>query len=150
MLPGYNVRPLEMSGAIGIEQLEKLPDFIDMRRTNAKHFESIFEGHPFVAIQKELGESSWFGFALILKPTCSISRNNLVNALAQHQIECRPIVTGNFVKNQKALSYFDYEVSGPLENADYIDDHGFFVGNQQVDLTEELDYFNSILSELIG
>ena len=32
VLPGYNVRPLEMSGAIGIEQLKKLPSFIRNRR----------------------------------------------------------------------------------------------------------------------
>ena len=28
VLPGYNVRPLEMSGAIGLQQLKKLPSFI--------------------------------------------------------------------------------------------------------------------------
>ena len=32
VLPGYNVRPLEMSGAIGVEQLKKLPEFLVNRR----------------------------------------------------------------------------------------------------------------------
>ncbi len=27
VLPGYNLRPVEMSGAIGLEQLKKLPSF---------------------------------------------------------------------------------------------------------------------------
>ena len=35
VLPGYNVRPVEMSGAIGIEQLKKLPLFLKQRRENA-------------------------------------------------------------------------------------------------------------------
>ena len=38
ILPGYNVRPVEMMGAIGIEQLKKLPDFIKHRRENAEYF----------------------------------------------------------------------------------------------------------------
>jgi CDP-6-deoxy-D-xylo-4-hexulose-3-dehydrase len=36
VLPGYNVRPVEMSGAIGVEQLKKLPNFLQQRRKNAK------------------------------------------------------------------------------------------------------------------
>ena len=43
VLPGYNVRPLEMSGAIGVEQLKKLPSFIDNRRKNAEKFVELFK-----------------------------------------------------------------------------------------------------------
>jgi CDP-6-deoxy-D-xylo-4-hexulose-3-dehydrase len=39
MLPGYNARPLEMSGALGIEQLKKLPQFIQTRQKNAQLFQ---------------------------------------------------------------------------------------------------------------
>ena len=50
VLPGYNVRPLEMSGAIGIEQLKKLPNFLKQRRKNAETFinlfRSSFHSHP--------------------------------------------------------------------------------------------------------
>ena len=31
-LPGYNFRPVEMSGAIGIEQVKKIPSIIEERR----------------------------------------------------------------------------------------------------------------------
>ncbi|WP_200852751.1 DegT/DnrJ/EryC1/StrS family aminotransferase, partial [Klebsiella pneumoniae] len=55
VLPGYNVRPLEMSGALGIEQLKKLPNFIETRRKNAELFQSLFADHPFIEIQKETG-----------------------------------------------------------------------------------------------
>jgi len=63
VLPGYNVRPLEMSGAIGIQQLKKLPNFIKLRRENAAYFQDIFAAHPFLEMQKETGESS--GLALL-------------------------------------------------------------------------------------
>ena len=67
VLPGYNVRPLEMSGAIGREQIKKLDNFIQIRRKNAEKFISFFANHPFIQIQKEIGESSWFGFSFGLK-----------------------------------------------------------------------------------
>jgi len=149
VLPGYNVRPLEMSGAIGIEQLKKLPNFIKIRRKNADYFKSKFENHPYLEIQNEVGLSSWFGFALILKEDSPISRKNLVEVLGQEKIECRPIVTGNFLKNKEVLSYFDYDVSGKLENSDHIDSHGFFVGNQQIELTLEIDHLYSVISQIM-
>ena len=69
--------------------------------------------------------------------------------LGQEKIECRPIVTGNFLKNTEVLSYFDYEVSGKLENSDHIDSHGFFVGNQQIDLIPEIDHLYSVISQIM-
>ena len=53
VLPGYNVRPLEMSGAIGLEQLKKLPNFLKQRIKNAKLFTSLFSDHPFMRIQNQ-------------------------------------------------------------------------------------------------
>lgn len=147
VLPGYNVRPIEMSGAIGIEQLKKVKTFIEIRRKNADYFYKLFNEHPFVQIQKEIGESSWFGFSLVLKESSPIDRLELIEILNKNNIECRPIVTGNFLKNKNVLQYFDYEICGSLESAEYIDKKGIFVGNQQIDLQEEIQYlFNALKS----
>ncbi|EGZ7921184.1 DegT/DnrJ/EryC1/StrS family aminotransferase [Escherichia coli] len=145
VLPGYNVRPLEMSGAIGIEQLKKLPGFISTRRSNAQYFVDKFEDHPFLDIQKEVGESSWFGFSFVIKEGAAIERKSLVNNLISAGIECRPIVTGNFLKNERVLSYFDYSVHDTVANAEYIDKNGFFVGNHQIPLFNEIDYLRKVL-----
>ncbi|MBB1442423.1 MULTISPECIES: DegT/DnrJ/EryC1/StrS aminotransferase family protein [Pseudoalteromonas] len=147
MLPGYNVRPLEMSGALGIEQLKKLPRFIDMRRENAKLFQSLFADHPFIDIQQETGSSSWFGFSLILKENAPYSRADLVKLLTENGIECRPIVTGNFLKNKEVLEYFDYEVSGTLEAAEYLDINGLFVGNHQNGIKKEIELLSKLLNK---
>lgn len=147
MLPGYNVRPLEMSGALGIEQLKKLPRFIDMRRENAKLFQSLFTDHPFIDIQQETGSSSWFGFSLILKENAPYSRADLVKLLTENGIECRPIVTGNFLKNKEVLEYFDYEVSGTLEAAEYLDINGLFVGNHQNGIKKEIELLSKLLNK---
>lgn len=147
ILPGYNVRPLEMSGAIGIEQLKKLPCFISQRRKNAEYFLSLFADHPDFLIQKEVGKSSWFGFSFIIRQGADITRKEVVKKLVDNGIECRPIVTGNFLKNKEVLEYFDYEVSGTVDNAEYLDKNGLFVGNHQIDLTEQLNLLHQVLSK---
>lgn len=149
VLPGYNVRPLEMSGAIGIEQLKKLDKFISVRRRNAEIFIELFGDSPYLQIQKEISNSSWFGFSIVLKESAPISRRVLVEKFNAAGIECRPIVTGNFLKNREVLKYFDYEVFGEMTNAEYIDIHGLFVGNQQEDLSAELIYLKQTIDAVL-
>lgn len=145
VLPGYNVRPLEMSGAIGIEQLKKLPDFIKNRRENAELFVELFKDHPDFIIQKELGESSWFGFSLIIKPESKLTRKDVIQKLMEHNIECRPIVTGNFTQNE-VMKFFDYEIHQELTNAKYLHENGLFVGNHQVSIEQEIRHLYNVLS----
>ena len=137
VLPGYNVRPVEMSGAIGIEQLKKLPSFLKQRRENAKIFVELFNNHPDFMIQKDIDNSSWFGFSLIIKPSSNLKRKDVIKKLQENKIDCRPIVTGNFTKNE-VMKYFDYEIHNQLINADYLHENGFFVGNSQIDLEKEI------------
>ena len=144
VLPGYNVRPLEMSGAIGVEQLKKLPSFIENRRKNAKLFVKLFENHSDFMIQKEISKSSWFGFSLIIRPNSNLKRKDIVQKLMDANIECRPIVTGDFTQNE-VMKYFDYEIHNELKNAKYLHDNGFFVGNQQVLIEEEIIYLYNTL-----
>ncbi len=144
VLPGYNVRPVEMSGAIGIEQLKKLPLFLKQRRENARVFVELFKGHPDFIIQKDIDNSSWFGFSLIMKPSSNLKRKDVIKKLQENKIDCRPIVTGNFTKNE-VMKYFDYEIHNQLINADYLHDNGFFVGNSQVCLKEELSLLSNVL-----
>ena len=143
VLPGYNVRPLEMSGAIGIEQLKKLEDFIKVRRKNSSYFKKLFSEDNRFILQEEIGDSSWFGFSLILKDP-SLNRTALLHKLTTNNIEARPIVTGNFTKN-KVLNYFNYSIHGDLFNAKFLDNNGFFVGNSHENLIDELNYLSEIL-----
>lgn len=77
VLPGYNVRPIEMEAAVGSEQLRKLPQFIQERRNNAQHFQSLFKDHRDFYIQQEIGKSSWFGFSLVIKENSKLKRKEL-------------------------------------------------------------------------
>ena len=145
VLPGYNVRPIEMSGAIGVKQLEKVPTFLNQRRENAKLFVKLFKDHPNYLIQKDTDKSSWFGFSLIIKPNSSLKRKDIINTLQKNKVECRPIVTGNFVRNE-VMKFFDYEVHEKLKNANYLHDNGFFVGNSHKCLSKNINFLSQILS----
>ncbi len=146
VLPGYNLRPLEMSAAIGKEQLKKLPNFIKQRRDNAFYFKNIFKDLSQITTQKEIGKSSWFGFSIILKKTTT-SRKDLLKVLSKHKIETRPIVSGNFLKFKKVLKYFDYRIQGDLKNARNLDEYGFFVGNHHLKIHKQLEKLKQIISE---
>ncbi|THK43296.1 DegT/DnrJ/EryC1/StrS family aminotransferase [Methylophaga sp. SB9B] len=135
VLPGYNVRPLEIEGALGIEQVKRLPMLIDERRKNGKLLQAAMANHPDLIIQKEIGESSWFGFSLVIRPNSKLTRKALVAKLNELGFECRPIVAGNFAKNE-VVKYFNSEVHGTLKNAEHIDQNGLFVGNHHYPIPE--------------
>lgn len=135
VLPGYNVRPLEIEGALGVEQVKRLPNLISARRENGKLLQQSMGNHPDLIIQQEIGQSSWFGFSLVIRPGSKVTRKVLVLKLNDLGFECRPIVAGNFAKNE-VVKYFDSEVHGSLKNAEHIDQNGLFVGNHHYAMPE--------------
>jgi CDP-6-deoxy-D-xylo-4-hexulose-3-dehydrase len=138
VLPGYNVRPLEIEGALGVEQVKRLPMLIEERRKNGRLLQTLMSSNSDILIQQEIGESSWFGFSLVIRPGSTITRKLLIEKLNRLGFECRPIVAGNFAKNE-VVSYFNSEIFGTLKNAEHIDKNGLFVGNQHYPITEALD-----------
>ena len=135
ILPGYNLRPLEMSGAIGRAQLKKLDRIVKGRRTNASVFKDCFSGIDGVTIQNEIGSSSWFGFSLIIEN--GSNRSELVSLLQGAGVEVRPIVAGNFVRNP-VIELMAHESHGDLEVADHVHDNGLFFGNHHYDISKEI------------
>ncbi|MGC9331191.1 MAG: DegT/DnrJ/EryC1/StrS family aminotransferase [Bacteroidales bacterium] len=148
VLPGYNLRPGELHAAVGIEQLKKLPELIRKRRENAAHFQEQFQNHPWLILHKEIGESSWFGFAMTIKKDAPISRDALIKKLNAAGIDNRPVVSGNFLKNE-VLKYFDYKIAGSIVNANFIDKNSFFVGNHHYDLEKEINYLSEIINNFV-
>jgi len=138
VLPGYNVRPLELEGAIGLEQLKKLSGFIEQRRENGKIFQEVMNDHPDLMIQKEIGESSWFGFSLVIRKGSVLTRKDLIDKLHLAGFECRPIVAGNFVSSE-AVKFLDSEIPFELENAIYIEKNGLFIGNHHYSMQNAIE-----------
>jgi len=139
-VPGYNVRPLEFSGAIGLEQLKKLDAMIYQRRKNAHYFWKLFKDDSRFIIQREHGRSSWFAFTLIPHTDAETYRAKLRSA----GIEFRMITGGCFLKHE-ASRYFDY-TAGSVVHAEIAHERGFFVGNHPRDLTAELTLLRKVLA----
>lgn len=137
ILPGYNVRPGELQGALGKVQLSKLDTFLKIRRENAAHFKALFSEDERFITQTETGESSWFCFTMIPNPEVGMKREMVLEKLKKADIGYRIITGGCFLKHD-VIKYFDYEVHS-RENADFVHENGFFVGNAPHDLRKELD-----------
>jgi CDP-6-deoxy-D-xylo-4-hexulose-3-dehydrase len=148
ILPGYNLRPLELSAAVGLKQLIKLPKLIKERRKNAEFMKEIISSSRIFSMQKEIGESSWFGFAIILKNNKDISREKVFKYLDLMKIEYRPVVTGNFL-NQPVCKYIDIIDNGIMINANYIDKNAFYIGNHHYDISNALKELKFIEKEIL-
>jgi CDP-6-deoxy-D-xylo-4-hexulose-3-dehydrase len=144
VVPGYNVRPLEICGAVGLEQLKKLDRMLAIRRENAALFRRLFGTDERFILQRENGVSSWFSFTMILNPRIGIDRARVMDAMREAGIGFRMITGGSFLRHE-AARFFDYDTVGEIVNANIAHDHGFFVGNHPRDLTAEITCLREVL-----
>ncbi len=147
LIPGYNVRPIELTAAIGLVQLKKLPAMLEARRKNAKQFCAIMKNYPRFTIQEEkYGESSWFAFTMLLPKGSRQQRDRLYEVLKNAGIESRMITGGSFLLHPMA-EYFDLStVDGATEVADRAHTCGVFIGNHDVPLGAELENLDKTLT----
>ncbi len=144
ILPGYNVRPLELQAAVGLVQLRKLPAMTAARRANLKYFYSLFADDPRFIIQRENGISSSFSFTIVLNPDLDIDRRSVFAALHKAEIGFR-IITGGCILRHDVVRHYNYETVGSIRNAFIAHDRGFFVGNHPRDLRPQLDRLRDVL-----
>jgi CDP-4-dehydro-6-deoxyglucose reductase, E1 len=144
ILPGYNVRPIELTGAIGIEQLKKLPAMTAARRKNLVLFQKLFRGDNRFIIQRENGKSSVFSFTIILHPESGLSRDRVMKELKGADIGYR-IITGGCITRHDVIKHYDYECVDGLPNANLVHDEGFFVGNHPFDLSAQIERLRDVL-----
>jgi CDP-6-deoxy-D-xylo-4-hexulose-3-dehydrase len=150
VLPGYNVRPIEMSGAVGSAQLARFPEFLASRRANAFRWRSRMAPlSDTFRIQRQPDSGSWFGLSVIVEPRSGLSRRRVVAELEAQGIACRPVVAGNFAR-QPALAWLDHTIAAPLSGADLVHDRGLYVGNSDRPLAEEIDLVTETLASLCG
>jgi len=144
ILPGYNVRPTEIGGAVGIEQLKKLPAMTAARRRNWDYFRKLFGGDNRFIIQRENGKSSAFSFTIIPNPELGIRRAGILPRLKEADIGYR-MITGGCITRHDVIRHYDYACVNGLPNANLAHDEGFFVGNHPFDLTAQIARLREVL-----
>ena len=127
---GYNLKITDMQAAIGLAQLDRLPEFIKIRKEN---FELLYSGlssfEKFLILpsSSENCKPSWFGFPITVKDNIPFSKESLVNYLTSKLVDTRPIFAGNLIK-QPYFKNKTFRTSKTLSNTDKIMNQSFWIG----------------------
>ena len=131
---GFNLRPLDITAAIGFNQFKRLNKLKNTRAKNRNNLIKFIKSskkwnnqYTFFNPQKNL-DPSWFGFPLMINNKSSKSKKNFLKYLNRNKIETRPIISGNFA-NQPAIKKYNIKYKKKdLKNSQEIEDRGFFIG----------------------
>jgi CDP-6-deoxy-D-xylo-4-hexulose-3-dehydrase len=127
---GYNLKMTDMQAAVGLSQLERLPEFIAARRKNFDYLYVRLKALEDVLILPENmpgAEPSWFGFPIAVREEAPFTRNGLVQALEGNKIGTRLLFGGNLVR-QPAYKNVNYRVVSNLKNTDFVMRNVFWIG----------------------
>ena len=149
---GFNLRPLEVSAAIGLSQFKRLPNMMSIRTHNRNNIIKTLkksnnwnEQFTFFNPRDNL-KPSWFGLPLLINPKFKKKKVKFLKFLNRNNLETRPIISGNFA-NQPAIKLYDIKYNKQdLRNSTEIDERGFFIGLPTVKLNQKkLDKISDLL-----
>lgn len=141
---GYNLKTTDIQAALGLVQLDKLPEFIRIRKENFYYLYGVLEKFKDFFILPTLNhkaDPSWFGFLLTVKDTAGFKREDLLKFLNDRKIGTRLLFAGNVIRQPYFENYgISYRVSGELKNTDKIMSNTFWMGVYPGLSKEMLDY----------
>jgi CDP-6-deoxy-D-xylo-4-hexulose-3-dehydrase len=139
---GYNLRPMEIQAAFGLEQIKRLETMNNYRCENFKKLRRAFRRHPLWKNQLQFPVPTpglhpcWFGFPFLIKDEIR-NRKRLTSQLMKRGIDTRPIISGNMAL-QPGVKMFNVDLSmGPFLGAQIIHENGFFIGCHSKPLDDE-------------
>jgi|TARA_R100001163_G_scaffold53419_1_gene40757 CDP-6-deoxy-D-xylo-4-hexulose-3-dehydrase len=146
---GYNLKPLELQAAMGLEQIKKLPEMDAARRKNHSRLNDIFKKYEeFFHLPEATPKSDpcWFAYLLTLK-TDLFSRDDFVQHLEKAKIQTRSYFSGNILAHP---GYHHLAKEGEIETfpvANKVTMDSFFLGTF-IGLTDEkLDYIEEVVDD---
>lgn len=141
---GYNLKPLDLQGAIGLAQLEKFTKIEELRRRNHHRIASLFclDQNVRVAYTLPGADPCWFGVPLI----CSSPevKESLVAHFEKNLIQTRPYFAGNILKHP------GYKHLGNAEhfpNANRVMSTVFFIGCPPHYNENIIDYISEVFKK---
>ena len=131
---GFNLRPLDVTAAIGYNQFKRLNQMIKTRANNRKSIitaikkSSSWRGQiDFFSPIKKL-KPSWFGLPILINKKFLDKKNKYLEFLNKNGIETRPIISGNFLNQPSVKLYNLNRKKEYFKNAQEIEERGFFIG----------------------
>ena len=141
---GYNLRPMEVQGAMGKLQLGKLAESNQVRRNNFTILTDALFQHAkydkqFTIMQSTDGcDPAWFGLPFLLDTKYKHQLKSLLTYLEEQGVENRPVVTGNIAR-QRCLRLLGYNFNpNDFPGAEIIHTQGFFIGSHNKPVSKEL------------
>lgn len=144
---GYNLKPLDIQCAMGLEQLKKLPEFTERRKHNFKVLYNCFKKYEdkFIlprALPK--AEPSWFAIPITVRENSGFSKKDFVTYLESNLIETRMLFAGNILK-QPGYREITHRVIGDLKYTDQVLYRTFFLGVYPGMTDEKLQYIVNVI-----
>jgi CDP-6-deoxy-D-xylo-4-hexulose-3-dehydrase len=151
---GYNLKLTDLQAAVGVEQLKKLPGFIEARKRNfAMLHKELRKYQDYLLLPYETisSEPSWFGFPILIKESkiVAFTRNELTGYLEDHKIATRTLFGGNLTK-QPAYESILCRIPGDLKNTDLVMNNLFWIGVYPGITEEMIMYIHKIFSEFFS
>jgi len=141
---GYNLKPIELQCAMGMQQLKKLPEIHALRRRNYQLLFNIYERYEeFFHLPRAQTKSdpSWFAFPLTVRQDAPFARADIVDYLEENLIQTRPYFAGNIML-QPAYSHLmdPTRARDEFPNATHAMTHTYFHGTSPVITPEQIAY----------
>jgi CDP-6-deoxy-D-xylo-4-hexulose-3-dehydrase len=127
---GYNLKPLELQCAVGLEQLGKLSDFISRRNANFRRYYALlkdYEDYFILPSWHKNADPAWFAFPLTVRSNAPFDRFAVMNYLESCRIQTRTLFAGN-VLYHPAYKGIRHKKCGVLRNTDVVSTNSFFIG----------------------
>ena len=151
---GYNLKPIELQGAMGLVQLGKLDEIHSLRRRNYgllfdiyKRYEEFFH----LPRARVKSDPSWFAFPLTIREGAPFKRNDIVDYLEENLIQTRPYFAGNIML-QPAYSHLmnptDARDNYPV--ATHVMKNTFFHGCSPVITPEQIAYIGEKIDSFLS
>jgi len=135
---GYNLRPMEVQGAMLCVQLRKLHEFNKIRRDNLSKVKKQLAANPkydqcmrMMAGSKGL-DPAWFGIAIHIHEKYEHQLVEYLAYLTANGVENRPIISGNFIRQPSIAMYCKDEKPENYPGSEMIHKRGFFIGVHQI------------------
>jgi len=154
---GYNFKATDMQAAIGVAQLEKLPEFTAARRYNYARLRELLTPIEDVLIMPEAtpgSDPSWFGFLMTVREGAPVTRGALVAALEAGKVQTRMLFAGNMTRQPvfdgMRASGEGFRIVGELTNTDRIMNDAFWIGVYPGMSEEMLVHMADVITRGVG
>lgn len=129
--PGFNLRSTDLQAFIGIQQMNKIDEIVKFRNENYLKYKNEIKNDFWSISPPNNSYISNFSYPVITK-----NINNLVKALLDNNIDCRPLICGSI--NEHPF-WFERYGKSELPNSKLVHTYGIYIPNNHQITTNELD-----------